>query len=100
MVLYTPRLPLQVSYYIGHTTRFWKEELPNILKTCSVPYVVVRVKKLNCRKYIPFYFRFTRILASIQIYLVCIYVYHVELQDWFGAVKAAVRGRTVAIEAV
>ena len=35
---------LIASYYIGYAIYFWKEERYNILKTCPVPNVVVRVK--------------------------------------------------------
>ena len=70
--------------------RFWKEELHNIIKTWR--YLVFRVYT--------FFFRFTRMLASIHIYLVCLYETNEEILDWFGAVKAVARGRTVVIEAL
>ena len=43
---------------------------------------------------------FTPILASFQILVIFIRKVNVEVRDWFRAVKAVVRCRTVAIEAV
>ena len=44
MVLFNPHLTFDPEDYIGHAIHFWKEELPNILKTCPVPDVVFRLR--------------------------------------------------------
>jgi hypothetical protein len=44
LVLFNPHLTFDPEDYIGHTIRFWKDKLPNILKTYRMAYVVFRVK--------------------------------------------------------
>jgi len=44
MVLFNPHLTFDPEDYIGYAIHFWKEELPNILKTCPVPDVVFRLR--------------------------------------------------------
>ena len=44
MVLFNPHLTFDPEDYIGYAIRFWKEELPNILKTYQTSYVVFRLR--------------------------------------------------------